>query len=165
MSLRFFIEQIAIAPPKGRAHHARQLLDEMGAALSASGWVHDHVKAEGAVFGNAAKSEANLAFNYGMGEINGHLEFEILEYTDGDNWIENITPCVSHLGMHVGSRGELDYWREFFHNRQIGIAQEVDTTDHSNPVIAGKRWYKYVIFDTRAILGVDIKMILRKERP
>ena len=163
--LRFSIEQIAIAPPKGRAGHAQQLLDEMGAAQSASGWVKDHVKAEGTVFDNPAKSEANLSFNYGMGNQAGSLEFEILEYTDGDNWIENITPCVSHLGMHVGSRGELDYWREFFHDRQIGIAQEVDTTEHSNPAITGKRWYKYVIFDTRAILGVDIKMILRKEQP
>ena len=41
------------------------------------------------------------------------------------------------------------------------MAQEVFTESHTNPVIAGKRSYNYVIFDTREILGVDLKFIVR----
>jgi hypothetical protein len=37
------------------------------------------------------------------------------------------------------------------------------TISHTNPVIAGKRWYTYVIFDTRSILGIDLKFIVRRE--
>jgi hypothetical protein len=43
------------------------------------------------------------------------------------------------------------------------VAQEVLTQSHTNPVISGKRWYNYVIFDTKDILGVDLKFIVRKE--
>ena len=41
------------------------------------------------------------------------------------------------------------------------MAQEVMTESHTNPVIAGKRTYNYVIFDTKEILGVDVKFIVR----
>ena len=45
--------------------------------------------------------------------------------------------------------------------RGIKVAQEVFTKSHTNPVIAGKRKYNYVIFDTKEILGVDLKFIVR----
>ena len=69
---------------------------------------------------------------------------------------------VSHLGMHVTS-GELEGWRHFFAERGIVVAQEVKTHEHTNPVIAGKRFYTYVIFNTRPILGVDVKFIVRRD--
>jgi hypothetical protein len=62
--------------------------------------------------------------------------------------------------MHC-SGDDLLKWREFFKERQINVAQEVFTESHTNPVIAGKRSYNYVIFDTREILGVDLKFIVR----
>ena len=71
---------------------------------------------------------------------------------------------VSHLGMHV-TEDELLEWRKFFAGRKIFVAQELHTDSHSNPVIAGKRWYHYVIFETRHILGVDVKFIVRKQQP
>ena len=57
---------------------------------------------------------------------------------------------------HVVATGNV-----FFANRDIEVAQEVFTDSHTNPVIAGKRSYNYVIFDTKNILGVDLKFIVR----
>ena len=67
---------------------------------------------------------------------------------------------ISHLGMHC-TADELLNWRDFFDERGIKVAQEVFTKSHTNPVIAGKRKYNYVIFDTKEILGVDLKFIVR----
>ena len=62
--------------------------------------------------------------------------------------------------MHC-SADDLIEWRVFFQSRGIDVAQEVMTESHTNPVIAGKRSYNYVIFDTKDILGVDLKFIVR----
>lgn len=156
--LNFKIEQIAIAPPNPAA--AQELLSAMGAVE----WVKDHVTASGEVFGVAGSNQADLAFNYEM--FSPKREFEILHYTDGPNWLEKgLRPhSVSHLGMHCSAE-ELLKWREFFAGRGIFVAQEVFTERHTNPAIAGNRWYNYVIFDTKAILGVDLKFIVRLSQP
>ena len=158
--MKFKIEQIAICPKS--PEDAKKLLDEMGAG----DWAEDHVVAEGEVFGSPGRNEADLSFNYDL--VDGK-EFEVLHYTTGMNWMvdrEARSPwprevnCVSHLGMHC-TADELVEWREFFNERGIGVAQDVMTESHTNPVIAGKRTYNYVIFDTREILGVDVKFIVR----
>ena len=159
--MKFKIEQIAICPKSPEA--AKKLLDEMGAGE----WAEDHVVAEGEVFGSPGRNEADLSFNYDL--IDGN-EFEVLNYTKGSNWLSRrnvnfmkdgtIFNYVSHLGMHCTSE-ELLEWRKFFEERSIGVAQEVITESHTNPVIAGKRTYNYVIFDTKEILGVDVKFIVR----
>ena len=87
----------------------------------------------------------------------------MLHYTAGENWMEGYRAnSVSHLGMHC-TELELAEWSVFFAQRGIHSIQDVDTNSHSNPVIAGKRWYHYCIFDTRDILGVDIKFIVRRD--
>ena len=98
-------------------------------------------------------------FNYDL--ISGK-EFEVLNYTSGRNWIDERGDrnVVSHLGMHC-TNAELIKWKEFFKERFIEVAQEVFTDSHTNPAIAGKRSYNYVIFDTQHILGVDLKFIVR----
>lgn len=170
---QFKIEQIALSIPD--AQRAQDFLSKIGL----SEWFQDHVVATGNVFssnfikGNEnCTNEANLRFNYQAG--NGSdgaagkpLELEILEYTEGYNWIkENIyhgaahPDQVSHLGMHVTAE-ELVEWRKFFEDEEIMVAQEVWTDSHTNPHIAGKRKYNYVIFDTRKIIGVDLKFIVR----
>lgn len=161
--MKFFIEQIAICPPDPEL--AMQLLAEIGAV----DWTKDHVTAAGIVRGlDNCINEADLNFNYEIGEVEASsgrfgIEFEVLHYTKGRNWMESRWPSVSHLGMHVPSAIEMDQWKAFFAERKIEIAQEVVTQSHSNPAIAGKRRYNYVIFDTRSILGVDLKFILRLE--
>ena len=151
--MKFTIEQIAITPRD--PERAISFLRKIGAEE----WARDHVIARGEVFGKEGRNSAFLSFNYDLGAAK---EFEVLHYADGPNWMEGREPAVSHLGMHV-TEEELAKWREFMESESIGVAQEVLTESHSNPVIAGKRWYNYVIFDTRSILGVDLKFILRKD--
>jgi len=151
---KFKIEQLALCPTDPEA--AMELLTAMGAGE----WARDHVKAKGEVHGSPGANEADLAFEYDL--LQGAKELEVLNYTAGRNWMDYNGPSVSHIGMHCGEK-ELVEWRHFFADRGIHVAQEVFTTEHSNPVIAGQRWYNYVIFDTRDILSVDVKFIVRQE--
>lgn len=159
---KFKIEQIAICPAD--PEKAIKLLTEMGAGE----WARDIVVATGDVhptsdFSNPKTNVANLAFDYELGAVGKPVEFEVLHYAAGQNWMAAHDPSVSHLGMHC-TTVELSEWKRFFSARGIKIAQEVKTQSHSNPVIAGKRWYHYCIFDTREILGVDIKFIVRRDQ-
>lgn len=156
--MNFKIEQIAIVPPQPAL--AIQLLSDMGL----SEWAQDHVVAQGTVRGQLGTNEADLAFNYQATTEGKPLEFEVLNYTTGPNWMEVYQPSASHLGMHV-TEEELAEWHKFFTSRGIGVAQEVRTQSHTNPVIAGKRFYTYVIFHTRPILGIDCKFIVRRDVP
>jgi hypothetical protein len=159
--LKFRIEQLAICPPDPIA--AIALLTAMGAGEFA----RDHVVANGRVFGVPSRNEADLAFDYEL--MDGAREFEVLNYTVGDDWMSRRQSLIgptrfraSHLGMHCTAE-ELDEWRGFFADRGIAVVQEVDTESHTNPVIAGKRSYTYAIFDTFPILGIDVKFIVRHD--
>lgn len=154
--MKFQIEQVALCPRD--PERAIELLK----ALGMEDWVRDHVCASGEVFGAAGSNEADLAFNYqGLEKAR---ELEVLHYTHGKrNWMDRYAPSVSHLGMHV-SADELIAWREFFAVRDIAVAQEVVTESHTNEfLLYNGRRYNYVIFDTREILGVDLKFIVRIE--
>jgi|TARA_A100000172_G_scaffold73986_1_gene55792 hypothetical protein len=154
LKMKFTIEQIAICPKDPIA--AKNLLIEIGAV----DWVEDHVIATGLVYDEHGTNEANLSFNY---DIFSGKEFEVLDYTSGNNWMDSEKRgrnSVSHLGMHC-TADELVLWRSFFKIRNINIAQQVFTDSHTNSAIAGKRSYNYVIFDTKEILGVDLKFIVR----
>ena len=157
--MKFVIEQIALCPPD--PSKAIALLQ----AIGLSDWAHDIVIAQGKVFDKAAINRAALAFNYqASSDAPKPLELEVLNYQIGANWMEDEPASVSHLGMHCSMAG-LEEWRLRFANLGIKVIQEVDTVSHTNPVIAGKRWYKYVIFGTRHVLGVDLKLIVRKDAP
>ena len=157
--MKFIIEQVALCPTNPAA--AIELLTAMGLGE----WARDHVVADGVVFNELGRNEADLAFNYQATSAKP-LELEVLHYTSGNNWMRHPyrVNSVSHLGMHVTAE-ELAAWQEFFTARGIGCAQSVDTYSHTNPVISGQRWYRYVIFDTKHILGVDVKFIVRKSSP
>ncbi len=151
--MQFKIEQIALAPTL--ADRARHLLEDMGLTE----WVTDTVRATGTVGDMHCSNVANLAFNYESGGKD--LELEILEYVSGPNWMSKHPTCVSHLGMHCAAE-ELEEWKIFFNERGIFVAQEVFTDDHTNQyLVDNRRTYHYCIFNTRWILGVDIKMIVR----
>lgn len=155
--MKFKIEQLALCPPDPEA--AKELLTAMGAG----DWADDTVLAAGEVFGSGGSNTADLSFEYDM--LSDANELEVLSYTRGPNWMDlrANAPCnrASHLGMHVETEEELEEWRQFFKARGHGVAQEVMTARHTNPVIAGKRRYHYVIFDTFDVLGIDIKFIRR----
>lgn len=161
--MKFRIEQLAISPAD--PVKAKELLIAMGFET----WVEDHVKAQGEVgYSFNCMNEADLSFNY---EAFAGKEFEVLNYTDGPNWLTS-AKCMqnrsgssdlslaSHIGMHC-THAELQEWRDFFAARDIRIAQEVFTRSHTNEAIKDTRRYNYVIFDTRAILGIDVKFIVR----
>ena len=156
--MKFFIEQIALCPPNPAS--AINFLKQLGL----DNWVKDHVVAGGKVFGEPGKNEADLAFNYeNTRPENKPLELEVLHYTSGPNWMAGRPPMVSHLGMHCTAE-ELDEFRRKFSDMGIRVAQEVFTESHTNPyLLEVKRKYQYVIFDTRDILGVDLKFIVRRE--
>ena len=156
--MKFFIEQVALCPKNPAA--AVNLLKQLGL----DNWVHDHVVAGGKVYGDPGKNSADLAFNYESTRPDGKpLELEVLHYTSGPNWMATRPPMVSHLGMHCTTE-ELEQFRRKFSDMGIKVAQEVLTETHTNPfLLEQKRKYQYVIFDTRDILGVDLKFIVRRE--
>jgi len=157
----FKIEQIALCPTNPT--RARKLLEDLGL----TDWFADNVHATGVVRGIIGENHAHLQFNYqaGNGTDEGAgkpLELELLHYTNGHNWMDKNPNTVSHLGMHV-TADELELFRAYFYHEGIGIAQEVNTLAHTNPTIKDTRRYQYAIFDTKDILGVDLKFIVRKE--
>lgn len=152
--MKFKIEQIAICPPT--AKKAIDFLRDIGLEQ----WVTDRVAAVGTVDGDPAENVANLAFNYDAASPDGRLEFEVLEYTEGANWMDRRPFSVSHLGMHCTAE-ELVQWKQKMAEHGVAIAQEVKTQSHTNPAIADSRRYHYTIFSTRYILGVDLKFIVR----
>lgn len=156
--MKFFIEQLALHPRN--PEQAIALLTEMGLG----DWARDVVRAKGEVRGVPGVNEANLAFNYESTRGEKPLELEVLNYAQGAHWMEIYEPSASHIGMHC-SEEELVEWTKFFTSRGIRIAQQVNTQSHTNPVIAGKRYYTYTIFHTRPILGIDCKFIVRRDAP
>lgn len=156
--MKFFIEQVALCPLNPEL--AIKLLKELGM----DEWVTDHVVAGGKVFSESGRNEADLAFNYqNTRPENKPLELEVLHYTDGPNWMAGRPPMVSHLGMHC-THEELYAFQRKFADMGIRVAQEVFTESHTNPyLLQMKRKYQYVIFDTRDVLGVDLKFIVRRE--
>ena len=154
--MQFKIEQLALHPRNPAL--AIALLTEMGLAE----WAKDHVVADGVVRGVPGTNEADLAFNYESTRGDKPLELEVLHYTQGAHWMEIFEPSASHIGMHC-TEEELVEWTKFFTSRGIPIAQQVNTRSHTNPVIAGQRWYTYTIFHTRPILGIDCKFIVRRD--
>jgi hypothetical protein len=153
--MKFIIEQVALCPKDPAA--AIELLS----AIGLSEWARDHVVANGRVYDAPGRNHADLAFNY-QATSDKPLELEVLHYTDGPNWMAANGPSASHLAMHV-TNDELIDWEKLFSARGIGIAQSVFTESHTNPVIAGKRSYNYVIFSTREILSIDLKFIVRRD--
>lgn len=158
---KFQIQQIALCPKDPT--RARRLLEDLGL----EDWLFDNVHATGVVRGAMAENHAHLQFNYqagtGADEAAGKsLELEILNYPNGHNWMEKNGPSVSHIGMHCTSE-ELEQFREYFAYNGIGVAQEVQTLAHTNPAIKDSRRYQYAIFDTKDILGVDLKFIVRRD--
>lgn len=161
----FRIDQIALYPIL--SEHALIFLQKLGL----TDWTEDIVQAQGKVGGYDAANVAQLNFNYqaGNGSEGGKpLELEVLEYIDGKNWMDDAidrgevadTGAVSHLGMHV-TEEELAEFHLIMQDHGVSIAQEVLTTAHTNPAIKDTRRYKYVIYDTRDLIGVDLKFIVR----
>lgn len=153
------LEQVAIYAPDPYAK--QQLLTQ---ALGLTEWVEDTVRAIGEVFGVEQENLATLLFNHQLG-----YELELICYhnaTQPNNWhsargTDMTTTFLSHKGYHV-----TDMPAAKKHYRECGfkIAQEVWTVSHTNQFLrdTGRR-YHYVVYDTRDLLGFDLKLIERVE--
>lgn len=151
------LDQIAFYAPDSIAEaNIKKML-----GIDEAEWTVDHVSGRCRVFGgDERESTARLQFNYDLG-----IEVEILRYLSGPHWhlqraiskhgpnvFFGSIPFVSHIGFHVND--------EELPNLPFQVAQEMVTVEHSNPAIAG-RSYQYVIYDTKDMLGVDLKYIKR----
>jgi hypothetical protein len=158
--MQFKIEQVALAINRHRENEALALLTVLGITE----WVDDTVVANGRALQHGhGQNIADLSFNYTA--LNDAKELELLRYREGNNWLMfDAQPRVSHLGMHVTAE-ELEQWRAVLTEFGLGVVQEVHTASHTNPSIAGKRWYNYVIFGATHLIGTDIKFIVRMDAP
>ena len=121
-------------------------------------WTEDEVTAEGNVLGVPnCTNVARLYFNY---QIFDGVEFELIRYHTGPNWLDQCGYGLSHLGVHVD-----DIQPAVNAMIALGyrVAQDVRTIKHTNAAIKDTRRYRYVIFDTRHTLGFDLKFIQRLE--
>lgn len=153
------LEQIAIA-----TNNPRKTMDFLNAIFSLSTWSQDTVIANAMVFGAEPEdNKAQLNFNYELG-----VELEVLEYQEGNNWHKARVaagatfPFLSHIGYHC-TEEEAQLQIELMRAIGVGIAQEVFTTSHTNEVIAGKRLYHYIVFDSAHAIGFDLKLIVRRD--
>lgn len=153
------IEQVAIYAP-----NPNLLIENLSQSLGLTEWVHDTVIAQGDVFGREAMNKAKLSFNYQLG-----YEFELITYHNpsGQDWHSaqgralNGFPFLSHKGYHVE---DMEAEKKKYTDLGWVIAQEVKTISHTNPyLIEKKRRYHYVVFDSRKIIGFDLKLIKRIE--
>lgn len=152
--MKFKVEQIAITP--ANTPEAMKLLEAMGAKE----WTEDIVHGTGTVNGIPADNKAHLRFNYEIAPC----EFEVLNYKEGNNWLAHRPhpeeSAVSHLSMHCTAE-EAEQWKMFFVQHNIPLVQELATQSHSNEAVGERRW-NYYIFGTRPLLGLDIKIIVRR---
>jgi catechol 2,3-dioxygenase-like lactoylglutathione lyase family enzyme len=154
-------EQVAFYVPDMEGAKARYR------ALGCREWVNDTVTAIGKVGvkeqreADTTINVANLAFNYDLG-----TELELIQYVAGDNWHEHrgtdlTRPFLSHMSYHVedmaGEQNRLE-------RAGFKTIQNVRTISHTNEHLLNiRRKYQYVIFDTRDLLGFDVKLIRRLE--
>lgn len=173
------IDQIAIATTDS------EKLVETLKQVGLTEWIKDEVVATGKVRESGSypvSNKAKLNFNYQMG-----IEFEVLEYTEGKSWHNEIRKnkeftdnFLSHIGFHIvddkepvpcagdmiikSAEEKLQEIKSKMIEAGYKIAQEVFTDSHTNEYLQQqKRKYHYVIFDTRAQFGFDVKLIVRRE--
>lgn len=153
------LEQVAIYAPDP---YAKQ--QQLREALGLTEWVEDTVRAVGEVFGVEQENLATLLFNHQLG-----YELELICYHNPfkpNNWHsaagrDMATTFLSHKGYHVT---DVAAAKQHYRDCGFAIAQEVYTIEHSNAYLRkiGRR-YHYVVYDTRQLLGFDLKLIERIE--
>ncbi len=155
-------------------------------------WEKDMANCKTQVFGGLIR-DTSIGLFYNYGQPPGTFDFkelELLTLVKGVNWHEVrgdpepfsplalyaprlyrianrfglLGTCfLSHLGIH-STEEEAGEWQKTFLDMGIRLAQENWSTEHTNPVIAGRRWYHDVIFDSRDALGFDMKITVRHDK-
>lgn len=159
------LEQVAIY-----AEDPEKVIRGLGERAGLTQWTRDIAIADGYVFGEPVYDViGELAFNY-----QAVVELEVLHYRTPLHWHavrrargafpanQSISMFPSHMGMHVEDMAlaRLPYealgWK---------VAQELWTKSHTNQYLLDRgRTYHYVVWDSRGIIGFDLKLIQRIER-
>lgn len=124
----------------------------------------DNLKMDGEFLNGEFKNiPLELAFFHGL--IQG-CELEFINSESCDHWHQEIisncdgVPFLSHLGVYCSSYSEFDDFLEKF--KSFEVLQHSKSKDHSNKRPDGtERHYEDVIFNTRSILGFNIKFTVR----
>ncbi len=134
----FTFDQIAVVDDKD------ERVFEKYKQLCFSDWSQDFVTSKGVLRGidgyKIIENTAFLRFNYTAFRP---LEFEILRYTDGPNFLAHRpVGAISHMGVHVPL---IEDYRAFLGIRGWMLIQEVVTQSHTSKAVEGKR-YHYAIY-------------------
>lgn len=122
-------------------------------------WAIDIVDSAGVIRDSSAPSgfkiienTANLYFHY---DVIPDVEFELLHYVCGDNFLYHVKPgALSHMGMHVDSCAG---YEQYMFDRNFILLQEVITQNH---YAFNDRRYHYAIYQ-HSTMGYNIKLIER----
>lgn len=148
---------------------ADHLRDVHGATFDAEDEV---VTAGVAMGGRHIRNKARLLFSYDLWWNSAQrsslgLEYELLCYKEGWNWHDLRSDqhrgglnWLSHYGKHIDTVEQ-----NATYHKQFRVLQEVVTVSHTNQNLRKlKRHYHYTIFDTRDIMGCELKTIRRITR-
>lgn len=173
-------DQIAIA-----VRHATRWMAAIDSDPGA--WSHDTSTSDAIVMGYPVKREITFDLHYNYRQSLAFKELELIRFSDLHNFhsisnksidplglyaphlyalraemdLDNRGFFLSHLGIHC-SEEEAEEWRALFSRCSIGVAFEDWSKKHTNPVIAGKRFYHNVIFASREALGFNFKACVRR---
>lgn len=138
-------------------------------------WIEDTV--EFVTLDGSNTGTYKLYYNYDFG-----IEYELLVWKSGLFWLQPVVyplgsistpqregalshhiPVPSHIGTHVPNAVKAaSEWATYL---GVKVAQAVETVRHTNEYLLERnRRYRYVILDTRHILGADLKFIERIEK-
>lgn len=132
-------------------------------------WSFDTATLEGYHFGVDTKIKATMAFNY---QFLGGRELEYVSYVghpeprfwQKEEWGGLTRPAalgedtfISHMSSYVTDLEESikDVERKY---KMVPFHMFV-TSNHSNPAVAGRKFFKEAIYDTRKIIGFNVKLI------
>jgi hypothetical protein len=135
--------------------------DPMGVAsllssLGFSTWSEDTATLTGRYLGLPCVIQAHMMFNYQM--LPGK-ELEFVKYDEGHpNDIYQIrgTPFFSHVSAYVDNIEER--CEEIFWKFNMLPAHRFETSNHTNPHVAGKKHFREALFELPAI-GFNVKLI------
>lgn len=126
-------------------------------------WHSDTATLEGFYQGNECKVNAEMAFNY---QILGGRELEFVSYEDHPEPLYQHStgklPFLSHLSAYVDNvAAAVENIREEHGHSPYHLFQ---TGNHTNPRVAGKKFFREAIYDTRAEIGFNLKLIEKVAR-
>ena len=121
--------------------------------LGHNDWIEDYASLVGWLDGELVETQAHMQFNYDIMP----MELEFLTYSGPNRHAaqgrDGEVPFISHMSVYTDDVFEIiKQFRMKPYHRFV-------TRNHANPGVAGKKRFIECIYDTRNVLGYDIKFI------